>query len=151
VLGHMSKTQSSTKAISLVGMILSGIFLGFYWQKIADSGQLHFRRIAVTCIVSAGSYVVAFLLIESRKRAGSASNWLLAAVVGSLLSAFNIKVVKYMIQSSEDPYSPSLSGQLYQIGVGFVASAVIYLGVAIIIIGTVHFLARQLGRLFSPR
>src|SRR6185369_12830000 len=150
-LGHMSKTQSSTKAISLVGMILSGIFLGFYWQRMADSGQLHFRRIAVACIISAGSYVVAFLLIESRKRAGSPSNWLLAAILGSLLSAFNIKVVKYIIQSAQDPYTSSLSGQLYEISLGFVASAVIYLGVAIIVIGTVHFLARQLGRLFSPR
>jgi ABC-type Fe3+-siderophore transport system permease subunit len=147
----MSKTQSSTKAISLVGMILSGIFLGFYWQRMADSGQLHFRRIAVACIISAGSYVVAFLLIESRKRAGSPSNWLLAAILGSLLSAFNIKVVKYIIQSAQDPNTSSLSGQLYEISLGFVGSAVIYLGVAIIVIGTVHFFARRLGRLFSTR
>ena len=147
----MSKSDRSIKAISLAGMILSGILLGYSWQRIADSGQFKFRGIALTCLIAVGSYLLAYLLIEGRIRAGQATGWLLAAVVGSLFSAFNIRVVKFVIESANDPYSPSVSGQIYQIGIGFLFAAVAYVVVTIIVISTMHFLPRQLGRIFTSR
>ena len=144
----MSKSDRLVKAISLFGMILSGVLLGYSWQRIADSGQVQFRRIAFTCLISVGSNLIAFLLVESRIRTGQASGWLLAATVGAVLSAFNIKVVKSVIESANDPYSPSVLGQFYQIGLGFLFAAVTYVVVTIMVISAIQFVARQLARLF---
>lgn len=144
----MSKAGGSTKTIALVGMILSGILLGYAWQRIADSGLFQFRRIVFTCLISVGSYLAAFWLVEWRLGTRRASGWLLAAIVGSLLSAFNIKVVKFLIVNAQDPYSPSVTEQIYQIGVGFLSLAVVYVIVTIIVISTIQFVARQLSRLF---
>lgn len=147
----MSKTDRSIKVISLVGMILSGVLLGYSWQRIADSGQFQFRRIALTCLISVGSYLFAYLLVERRIRAGRTTGWLLAAIIGSLLSAFNVKVVKFVIESAHDPYLPSVSEMIYRVGLGFLFSALAYVVVTIIVLSTMHFLARQLGRWFTSR
>lgn len=146
----MSGHDARSKALSLAGLIISGLFLGYYWQKLADSGQIHIPKIVLTCTISAGSYLIAFLVIELLGKTRRSSHWLVYATAGSALSAFNIKVVKYIIENMHDRYSPPLHEKLLEIVPGFLATAVIYLIVTIIIMATIHLLGRQLERMFSP-
>lgn len=136
------------KALSLAGMTISGTLLGFYWQRMADSGRLQVWKIIITCVVSAGSYLIAFFVIETFGRSRRGSHWVVPAIAGSVLSAFNIKVVKFMIENAQDQYS-SVFGELYQIGVGFLITSVVFVVVAIIIIAAFHFLGRRLVRMFA--
>ena len=146
---RMSRHDTYNKALSLAGLIISGILLGYYWQKLGDSGQIHIPKIVLTCTISAGSYLIAFSVIELLGKTRHSSHWLVYAFAGSALSAFNIKVVKYMIENMHDRYSPPLYQELFEIAPGFLATAVIYLIVTIIIMATIHFLGRQLERMFA--
>lgn len=147
---RMSRHDTYNKALSLAGLIISGILLGYYWQKLGDSGQIHISKIVLTCTISAGSYLIAFLVIELLGKARRhSSHWLVYAIAGSALSAFNIKVVKYLIENRHYRYSPPLYEELFDIALGFLATAVIYMIVAIIIMATIHLLGRQLERMFS--
>lgn len=145
----MSRHDTYNKALSLAGLSISGILLGYYWQKLGDSGQIHIPKMVLTCTISVSSYLIAFLVIELLGKTRHGSHWLVYAAAGSALSAFNIKVVKYMIENMHDRYSPPLPDQIIDIGVGFLASAIIYLIVTIIMMATIHFLGRQLERMFA--
>lgn len=134
----------------MAGLIISGILLGYYWQKLADSGQIKIWNIVLTCAISVGSYLIAFFVIELLGKARHSSHWLVYAIAGSALSAFNIKVVKYLIVNRHDQFSPPLYERVFDITPGFLATAVVYVIVAIIIMATVHLLGRQLERMFSP-
>jgi uncharacterized membrane protein len=146
----MSRHDTYNKALSLAGLIISGILLGYYQQKLGDSGQIHIPKIVLTCTISAGSYLIAFLAIELLGKTRHSSHWLVYATAGSALSAFNIRVVKYLIENMHDRYSPPLYEELLDIAQRFLGSTVIYLIVTIIIMATIHFVGRQLERLFSP-
>lgn len=150
----MSRHDTYNKALSLAGLIISGILLGYYQQKLGDSGQILIPNIVLTCTISAGSYVIAFLVIELLRKARHSSHWIVYAAAGSALSAFNIRVVKYLIDNMKyliehmhNQDSPPLYEHLFDIGVGFLATAVIYLIVTIIIMATIHLLGRQLERM----
>lgn len=96
-----------SRTLSLSGMILSGLLLGFYWQRMADSGELLIPKIMVTCALSAGSYLAAFLVVETLKMRREGTSWIISCLIGSILSAFNIKVVLFLIANQQDPFSPS--------------------------------------------
>jgi hypothetical protein len=136
------------KVLSLLGLAVSGTLLGFYCQKLADSGQLQSRKIFLACVVSAGSYLVAFFVIETLGRSRRGSHWVVSTIAGSVLSAFNLKVVKFMVANTLDQYS-SVFEEIYEIGVRFLIAAVIFVVVAIIIIGVIQFLGRRLERMFG--
>ena len=146
----MSRHYTYNKALSLAGLIISGILLGYYWQKLADSGQIHIPKIVLTCTTSVGSYLIAFLVIELLGKARQRSHWLIYASLGSVLSAFNIKVVRFLIENIHDRYLPPLYEELIDIAPGFLGTAIIYTIVTIIIMATIHLLGRQLERMFSP-
>ena len=138
-----------SRTLSLWGMILSGTLLGFYWQRMADSGDLRMPKIMLTCAFSVGSYLIAFFVVERLKIRREGPHWVLSSFIGSLLSAFNIKVVGFLIANKQDPFSPSFLEQLDLIAFGFLACAVFFSAISLLIVATIHLFGRSLERLFS--
>ena len=140
---------SLNRTLSLVGIILAGTLLGFYWQRMADSGQLQMPKIILTCLLAVGSYLLAFFVVEKFKKRRGVSPWVLSTLIGSILSAFNIQVVKFLIVNAQDPFSPSLLEQIYFIASGFLVCAVIFSVISLLIVATIHLMGRSLERLVS--
>lgn len=140
----MSLQQTGlNRTLTLTGMILGGTFLGFYWQRMADSGQLQMPKIALTCVLTvASSYLIALLVVETLKiRRGSL--WVLATLIGSVLSAFNIQVAKFLIVNARDPFSPSFLEQLDLIAFGFLVCAIFFSVISLAIVAAIHLLKRS--------
>jgi hypothetical protein len=140
---------SISRTFSLSGMILSGTLLGFYWQRIADSGDLQMPKILLTCAISVGSYLIAFFVVESFKIRREGWQWVLASFIGSVFSAFNIRVVRFLIANAQDPYSPSFLEQLDLIVFGFLACALFFSAISLLIVTTIQLVGRSLERLFT--
>jgi hypothetical protein len=140
---------SVSRTLSLSGMILSGTLLGFYWQRMADSGDLQMPKILLTCAISVGSYLIAFFVVETFKIQRDGWQWVLSSFIGSVLSAFNIKVVRFLIVNAQDPFSPSFLEQLDLVAFGFLACAVFFSAISLLIVATIHLLGRSLERLFT--
>ena len=136
------------RTLTLTGMILAGTFLGFYWQRMADSGQLQMQKIALTCVLTVASYLIALFVLETLKiRRGSL--WVLATLIGSVLSAFNIQVAKFLIANARDPFSPSFLEQLDLIAFGFLACAIFFSVISLAIVAAIHLLRRSFERFSS--
>jgi hypothetical protein len=130
-------------------MIISGTLLGFYWQRMADSGDLQVPKIMLTCAISVGSYLIAFLVVETFKIRRESWHWVLSSFMGSVVSAFNIKVVRFLIANAQDPFSPSFLEQLDLIAFGFLACAEFFFAISLLIVATIHLLARSVERLIT--
>lgn len=140
----LQHTGAST-SLTLTGMILAGTFLGFYWQRMADSGQLQMSNIVLTCALTVASYLIALLVVETLKiRRGSL--WVLATLIGSVLSAFNVQVAKFLIVNARDPFSPSFLEQLDRIAFGFVVCALFFSVISIATVAALHLLRRSFER-----
>ena len=137
------------RTVSLVGIILAGTLLGFQWQRMADSGQLQMPKIMLTCLLTVGSYLLAFFLVERLKKRREGSRWVLASLIGSVLSAFNIQVVKFLIVNAQDPFSPPFLGQIDLIASGFLICALFFSAISLLIMATIHLMRRSLERLVS--
>lgn len=137
------------RTVSLVGIILAGTLLGFQWQRMADSGQLQMPKIMLTCLLTVGSYLLAFFLVERLKKRREGSRWVLASLVGSVLSAFNIQVVKFLIVNAQDPFSPSFFEQIDLIASGFLTCALFFSVISLLIVATIHLMGRSLERIVS--
>lgn len=140
---------SLNRTLTLVGIILAGTLLGFYWQRMADSGQLQMPKIIITCLLTVGSYLLAFFIVERLKKRREGSRWVLSSLVGSVLSAFNIQVVKLSIVNAQDPFSPSFLEQIDSIAFGFLICAVFFSVISLLIVATIHLMGRSLARLVS--
>jgi hypothetical protein len=140
---------SVSRTLTLSGMILSGTLLGFHWQRVADSGDLQMPKIMLTCAISAGSYLIAFLVVEKFKIRREGWHWVLSSFIGSVFSAFNIKVVKFLIANAQHPYAPSFLEQLDLIAFGFLVCAVFFSALSLLIVATIHLLGRSLERFFT--
>ena len=140
---------SVSRTLFLSGLVLSGTLLGFYWQRMADSGDLQAPKILLTCAISVGSYVIAFFVVETFKIRREHWQWVLASFIGSVFSAFNIKVVRFLITNAQDPYSPSFLEQLDEIASGFLACAVFFSVTSLLIVATIYLLGRSLERLLT--
>lgn len=133
------------RTLTLAGLILAGTLLGFYWQRMADSGQLQMQKIALTCVLAIASYLIAFLVGEALRIHGSL--WVVATLIGSILSAFSIQVAKLII-NARDPFSPSFLEQLDVIALGFLACAIFFSVMSFAILAAIH-LVRRLFERFS--
>ncbi len=140
---------SVSRTLSLSGMILSGTLLGFYWQRMADSGDLQTPKILLTCALSVASYLIAFFVVETFKIPREGWQWVLSSFIGSVFSALNIKVVRFLIANAQDPYSPSFLEQLDRIAFGFLICALFFSAFSLLIVATIHLLGRSLERLFT--
>ena len=140
---------SLNRTLTLVGIVLAGTFLGFHWQRLADSGQLQMPQIILTCSLAVGSYLLAFFVIERFKKRREGSSWVLSSLVGSVLSAFNIQIVKWSIVNARNPYSPSFLEQIDEIAFGFLLCAVVFSVLSLLIVATIQLMGRSLVRLVS--
>lgn len=137
------------RTLTLSGLILSGTLLGFYWQRMADSGDVQMPKIMQTCVISVGSYLLAFLVVETFKIHRDGWHWVLSSFIGSVFCAFNIKVIRFLIANAQDPFSPSFLEQLDLIAFGFLTCAVFFSAISLLIVATIHLLGRSLERLFT--
>lgn|GEM_PF-5815015 len=142
--------QTSLKrTLTLVGIILAGTLLGFHWQRMADSGQLQMPKIILTCLLTVGSYLLALFVVERLKIRRESSLWVLSSLVGSVLSAFNIQVVKFLIVNAQDPFSPTFLEQIDSIAFGFLTCAAFFSVLSLLIVATIHLMGRSLVGLVS--
>lgn len=133
------------RTLTLAGLIISGTLLGFYWQRLGDSGQLEMQKILLTCALTVGSYLVGFLIGEAlRIRPGLL--WVVASLIGSVLSAFNIQV-KFLIINAWNPFSPPFLAQFDSIAFGFLVCAVFFSVGSLAILAAIHLLRRLFQRL----
>jgi hypothetical protein len=132
--------------LSLVGIILAATLSGFYWQRMADSGELQLPKIILTCVLTVSSYLLAFLVVERFKIGRDSLLWVLSSLIGSVLSAFNIKVVKFLIVNAQDPFSPPFMEQIGLIALGFLTCSVFFSVISLLIVPTIHLLGRSLQR-----
>ncbi len=90
-----------------------------------------------------------FFVVERLKKRPGGSPWVLSSLIGSVLSAFNIQVVKFVIVNAQDPFSPSFLEQIDFIASGFLTCAVIFSVISLLIVATIHLMGRSLERLVS--
>ena len=146
----MALLQTNTnRTVSLVGIILAGTLLGFEWQRMADSGQLQMPKIMLTCLLTVGSYLLAFFVVERLKKRREGSRWVLASLIGSVLGAFNIQVVKFLIVNAQDPFSPPFLEQIDLIASGFLICALFFSVISLLIVATIHLMGHSLERFVS--
>jgi hypothetical protein len=91
--------------------------------------------------------LLAFFVVERLKIRGAL--WILSSFIGSVLSAFNIKVVKFLIVNAQDPFSPSFLEQLDSIAFGFLVCAVFFSVISLLIVATIQLIGRSLTGLVS--
>ena len=137
---------SLNRNLSLVGIILAAMLSGFYWQRMADSGELQLSKIILTCVLTVSSYLLAFLVVDRFKIGRQRLLWVVSCLIGSVLSAFNIKVVKFLILNAQDPFSPSFMKQIGLIAFGFLGCAVFFSVISLLIVPTIHLMGRSFQR-----
>jgi hypothetical protein len=137
---------SLNRTLSLVGIMLAATLSGFYWQRMADSGQLQMPKIILNCLLTVSSYLLAFLVVERFKIGRESLLWVVSCLIGSVLSAFNIKIVKFLIVNAQDQFSPSFLEQIDLIAFGFLGCAVFFSVISLLIVATLHLMGGSLER-----
>jgi hypothetical protein len=136
--------------LHLLGLGISGILIGIYWQKMADSGEANLRKIMITSSISTLSYVVSFLLIDRLRRPSKPYYWLFAAALGSALCSVNLRIIKFLIDNwryrESDSILSYVGASLAYTGASSVLNAAVFIVVALIITSGILISGRQLHR-----
>jgi hypothetical protein len=136
--------------LNLLGLGTSGILIGIYWQRLADSGEVNLRKIIITSSISTLSYVVSFLLIDWLRSPSKPYPWLFAVALGSVLCSLNLRIIKFLIDNWQYRESDSILSYIGETlaytGSSFVLNAAVFIVVALIITSGILILGRQLHR-----
>jgi hypothetical protein len=90
-----------------------------------------------------------FFLVDRLKIGRQGSLWALYSLVGSVLSAFNIQIVKFSIVNAQYPFSASFIQQIDSMAFGFVTCATFFSVISLLIVATIHLMGRSLAGLDS--
>jgi ABC-type amino acid transport system permease subunit len=144
----MNGKTSKPDTLVFLGCIICGSLIGYYWQIMADSGEIHIQKIATTCTLAIGSYLAAFLMAVRLKKNRESQIWLFVAITGSVLCAFTTRVIKWLVENWRYRESSSIRdyviSQLPQVGLSFILNIPVYAVIALAVIGTTHLVGRQL-------
>ena len=136
--------------LNLLGMIASGLFVGYERQVIADSGDRFLDKIIVSMFIAGSSYLLAFLLFPKRETVYKIPSWVLMGVLGSAICFLNLHVIKYSIDNwgyrKSDSVAEYMLAHLPDTGMGFLVLMPLYSLVALLIMGGIRLLAS----LFKP-
>jgi hypothetical protein len=129
-----------------IGVIASGLLIGYERQLLADSGQYNSNKVFVSMPIAGGSYLLAFVLFH-RSQLLRVPSWIIISLFGSILCFLNLHVVKYAV----DNWSYGKGVDLEHYITGFFIITPIYSLIALIIIGAIHFVGRLLVKfIFEP-
>jgi hypothetical protein len=128
--------------LNLLGMLASGLFIGYERQVTADSGDRFLDKILVSMFIADGSYLLAFLLFPKRETVYKVPSWVLMAVLGSAICFLNLHVIKYSIDNwgyrKSDSVIEYMVDHLPDMGMGFLIITPIYSFVAFFIMGGIR-------------
>lgn len=140
---------SNSRNADLIGALVSGLFVGIIhaWTR-SSGGEIYAPAFISTLLLVVGSYsVVALLLPQWRDRPiCKIPNWVLIAVVGSLISFLSVNLipdVQYIWRFKESSVIGYASGAILEEMIDLVLSTAIDSLIALPIMGTVHYLARR--------
>lgn len=120
-----------------IGVSLAGLLIGYERQLLADSGQYDFNKVFVSMLIAGSSYMLAFVLFH-RSQSLRVPSWILVSVVGSILCFLNLHVIKFVI----DNWSNGNTFNLKNYIIGFFIITPIYSFIALIIVGTIHYVGK---------
>ena len=140
--------RGKTSALSVVDLLsaaASGVLIGYFRQRLADSGQLKFDKLSMSMLLGSTSFVLAFCLV---KRLQSYRRivwpWAFVAVAGSVICSFTLHVVYYSIHNLKYKYSRSyveyIAWTLPDMALSFVFAIFLYSALAICIMGALRIL-----------
>jgi hypothetical protein len=149
-IASMSSTISEYGGVAFqrVGgtSVVSGLCIGFFRQRIADSGELRINKVAMSMFIAGSSYLVAFLFLNRRRNMSKSkvpAN-IFMTVLGSAIFAFSIHVVYDAIYNWRYRKTDSLVAyilwRLPDAGVRFTILTFIYSLVALSILGGIYLL-----------
>lgn len=140
---------SNSRNADLIGALVAGLVVGSIhaWTR-SSGGEIYAPAFISTLLLAVGSYSVVALLLP-QWRDGSASkipNWVLIAVVGSLICFLSINLipeVQYIWRFKDSSVIGYASGAIVEEMIDFVLSSAIDSLIALPIMGTVHYLAQR--------
>lgn len=146
----MDAVNKNRKLFCFLGAVTSGLLIGIFWSWMADSGEVHIARAFVTCVVAMCSYLLAFTLLNCFGKTPATARWLSVSVMGSIVCALNLRVIKFLVDNWQYRQSRSaleyLISQLPEAGVRFSFTAPIFILVALAVMFTIQAIGRQFQR-----
>src|SRR6476620_7513297 len=97
-----SKQYKNYWYLDLLGMISSGLAIGYERQLFADSGEFNQYRITQSILISSLSYLIVFLVFlkfNKSQKARSLPGWVLMAITGAITCFFSLHVVKFALDN----------------------------------------------------
>jgi len=147
----MGKYRKSYLYFDLLGMIASGLLIGYERQITADSGELIRSNIVTSLLIASSSYLLVFLLLSSWKKIHwlKIPAWVLMAALGAVICSFNLHVVYYAIYNWRYRQGRALAEYIWwllpDMSMSFLVGAVIYLVISLSILGVIRLFVSQLN------
>jgi hypothetical protein len=131
--------------LDLLGMIASGLFIGYFRQHVADSGQSHPDEILKSMSIGGCAYLLGFIILMKREMFWRVPYWVTLAIAGSAVCSFSLHIVKYAVDNwayrKSDSVVRYLLWLLPDMAEGFIVSIIFYSLIALCIIGVIRLLA----------
>ncbi len=144
----MTKDTNHGWYFDLLGAVIVGLLIGFFRQKIADSGEVDAYKIATSMFLASCSYISVCLLLPKQTRIYKLPRWVWVALLGSVVCFLSIHVVKYLIDNwvyrTSDSLLEYLTGQLPDAAIGLFIIVPIYSLFALFIMATIMFIQSRL-------
>ena len=149
----MAQSQRTYLYFDLLGIVASGLAIGYGRQRVADSGEAHLDKILISMLIAVAAYLATFLFFTWRSRSSRLPTWVLTAVLGSAACAFSLHIIKYVADNWSYRGSTSLVEYLAMAMWGqagaFVVLTVVYSAFALCIVGVFRLLALQFNSVRS--
>ena len=136
---------SVLSGVDLLSAAASGVLIGYFRQRLADSGQLQFEKLSMSMLLASTSFVLGFCLVrrlQSYRRI--VWPWAFVAVAGSVICSFTLHVVYYSIHNLKYNYSRSyveyIALRLPDMALSFVLAIFLYSTLAVCIMGALRIL-----------
>jgi H+/Cl- antiporter ClcA len=133
--------------LDLLGMIISGLVIGYEAQIIADSGGFNQDDIIQSMFASSIAYLIGFLIFSvfvNTTRFWHIPRWILMAITGSIFCFLSLHVIKFAFDNWQYKEFNSISNSQYFLMVlgnliqGIIIISPIYSFIAVLIMGTLR-------------
>lgn len=83
--------------LDLVASLVSAVIFGYWTQVIADSGSKDYEKIIWSILIGVFSYVLPYIASICFRGGKYRISWIWVGIGGSIVYAFNLKVIRYSI------------------------------------------------------
>jgi hypothetical protein len=130
--------------------IVTGLIIGYYKQKLADSGDIYIGKIFKSIVIAVLSYLLAIFLPVFVSKKYKNINYIWLALLGSAFCSLFLNVIKYLVDNWRFRKSASIidyvSGQLSDSIIGFILSFPVYSITSLLVFSAVYFIDKRLSK-----